>query len=218
MLLGQKISERVAAMRTLPRRHRPAQRLPPSRLDRAGRSGDQDRGTARDHRLAEADLREGRRVAAVLRHRAGGEGRRRRGRARRHAGRHGGDAGRVHRACRHADPGRDPPGGAGAAGSRHAPQGAADRLRRHPQRRRRRQGAGAGRRRGLHRHRRAGRARRQRSGASRRNTRRSAPPPAPTTTGTRAATRPASPRRTRRWPRGSIRCWAGGGWPTTSPC
>ena len=57
---------------------------------------------------------------------------------------------------------RHPAGGAGAAGARHAPQGAAHRLRRHPQRRRRGQGAGARRRRGLDRHRGADRARRQR--------------------------------------------------------
>ena len=44
----------------------------------------------------------------------------------------------------------------------HAPQGAADRLGRHPQRRRRGQVPGAGRRRGLHRHRGADRAGRQR--------------------------------------------------------
>ena len=44
-------------------------------------------------------------------------------------------------------------GGQGAAGARHAPQGAADRVRRHPHRRRRRQGARAGRRRGLDRRR-----------------------------------------------------------------
>ena len=88
------------------------------------------------------------------------------------------------------------PGGAGAAGSRHASQGAADRFRRHSQRRRRRQGAGARRGRGLDRHGGAGRARRQRSRPTRPNTRSSAPRPAPMTTGTRAAIRPASPRRT----------------------
>ena len=38
MLLGQKVSERVAGMRALPRGHRPALGLPPSRLDRPGRS------------------------------------------------------------------------------------------------------------------------------------------------------------------------------------
>ena len=101
MLLGQKVSARVAGMRDFAGRDRPALRLPAPRLDRAGRPADQDRGTARDHRLAEADLREGGRLAAVLRHGAGGEGGRRRGGDRRHAGRHRGDAGRVHRACRH---------------------------------------------------------------------------------------------------------------------
>ena len=147
----------------LARGHRPALALPPSGLDRPGRSRDQDPRAARDHRLGEADLRQGRRGAALLRHRARGEVRRRRGGARRHAGRHRGDAGRVHRACRHPDARRDPPGRAGADRSRHAPQGAAHRLGRHPQRRRRRQGAGARRRRGVDRHRGADRARRQRS-------------------------------------------------------
>ncbi len=51
------------------------------------------------------------------------------------------------------------------AGTRHAPQGAAHRLRRHPQRRRCGQGAGARRRRRVDRHGGADRARRQRSGA-----------------------------------------------------
>ena len=177
MLLGQKISERVAEMRALPEGidQRSACRHPDwtgpddleIKIERA----------ARDHRLGEADLRQGRRLAALLRHRAGGEGRRRRRGARRHAGRHRGDPGSVHRACRHPDAGRHPPRGAGAAGARHAPQGATDRLGRHPQRRRRRQGPGARRRRGLDRHGRPDRARRQRSRAARTNTRRSAPPP-----------------------------------------
>ena len=82
---------------------RPAQRLPPSRLDGAGRPRDQDRRAARDHRLAEADLRQGRRHAHLLRRAARGEGRCRRDRRRRHAGRHGGDAGRLHRARRDPD-------------------------------------------------------------------------------------------------------------------
>ena len=141
--------------------HRPALGLPASGLDRARRSRDQDPGAARDHRLGEADLRQGRRGAALLRHGAGGESRRRRGGAGRHAGRHGGDARRVHRALRHPDAGGHPAGGQGAAGARHAPQGAADRLRRHPQRRRRGQGPGARRRCRLDRHGGADRARRQ---------------------------------------------------------
>ena len=87
---------------------RPAQRLPASRLDRAGRPRDQDRRAARDHRLGEADLRQGRRDAHVLRRAARREGRRRRDRRRRHAGRDGRDAGRLHRARRHPDAGGDP--------------------------------------------------------------------------------------------------------------
>ncbi len=70
MLLGHKISDRVAEMRDLPTGHRPAQRLPPSRLDGPGRPRDQDRRAARDHRLGEADLRQGRRDAHVLRRRS----------------------------------------------------------------------------------------------------------------------------------------------------
>ena len=218
MLLGQKISERVAEMRTLPTGidQRSACRHPG--LDRPRRSRDQDRGVARDHRLAEADLRQGRRLAALLRHGAGGQGRRRRDRARRHAGRHGGDAGRVHRACRAADPRRHQARGPGAAGSRHASQGAADRLGRHQERRRRGQGAGARRRRGLDRHGGA----RSRSATtiprSRRNIASSAPLPAATTTGTRAAIRPASPRRTPCLPRGSIRRSPAGGLPIIFRC
>ena len=49
--------------------HRPALRRPPPRLDGAGRPRDQDHGAARDHRLGEADLREDRRRAALLRRR-----------------------------------------------------------------------------------------------------------------------------------------------------
>ena len=68
MLLGQKITERVAKMRTLPGRHRPALRLPASGLDRPRRPHHQDPGAARDHRLGEADLCEGRRDPALFRH------------------------------------------------------------------------------------------------------------------------------------------------------
>ena len=141
MLLGQKISDRVADMRNLPKGidQRSACRHP----DWTGPDDLEIKilETARDHRLGKADLREGRRRAALLRHGAGGEGRRRCGGAGRHAGRHGGNAGCVHRTCRHADPGLHPAGREGAAGSWHAPQGAADRLGRHPHRRRCGQGA-----------------------------------------------------------------------------
>jgi hypothetical protein len=48
---------------------RPALGLPASGLDGARRPRDQDPGAARDHRLAKADLRQGRRGAALLRYR-----------------------------------------------------------------------------------------------------------------------------------------------------
>ena len=76
--------------------------------------------------------------------------------------------------------------------------------------------SGAGRRRRLDRHRGPGCARRQRSMRSRPNIRNSAPRQAPMTTGTRDATRPASPRRIRRCPAASIRCLPGGGLPIIS--
>ena len=195
--------------------HRPALGLPAPRLDRARRPRDQDRRAARDHRLEEADLRQGRRVAHVLRRRARGEVGRRRDRARRHAGRDRRDPGGVHRARRDPDPRRDPAGGRVAAGARHAPQGPARRLGRDPHGRRRRQGARARGRRGLDRRRRADRARRQRARAggglrADRHRRR-----ASTTTGTRAGTRPGSRRRTTRWPRASTPSSAAAGSRTT---
>ena len=91
-----------------PEGHRPAQRLPASRLDGAGRPRDQDRRAPRDHRLGEADLRQGRRDPHLLRRPARGEGGRGRDRRRRHARRNRGDPGRLHRARRHPHPGRDP--------------------------------------------------------------------------------------------------------------
>ncbi len=108
MLLGQKISERVAEMRTLP-----------EGIDQRSACRHPDWTGPDDLEIKIEELREitdwekpiyvkvGA-IAALLRHRAGGEGRRRRGRAGRHAGRHRGHAGRVHRACRHPDAGGDP--------------------------------------------------------------------------------------------------------------
>ena len=103
MLLGHKISDRVAADARSAEGDRPAQRVPAPGLDRAGRPRDQDPRAARDHRLGEAGLRQGRRDAHVLRRAARREGGRGRDRGRRDAGRHGGDPGRVHRARRHPD-------------------------------------------------------------------------------------------------------------------
>ena len=76
MLLGQKISDRVAEMRDLPKGidQRSACRHPDWTGSRRPR--DQDRRAARDHRLGEADLHQGRRHAALLRHRPRSEGRR----------------------------------------------------------------------------------------------------------------------------------------------
>ena len=50
------------------------------------------------------------------------------------------------------------------------------------------------------------------------NTTRWAPPQAPMMTGTKAATRPGSPRKTRCWPRGSIQSRLAAAWPITSRC
>ena len=149
-------------------RHRSALGLPTSGLDGSGRPGDQAPRAAGNHRLGEADLRQGRCFAPLLRHRACGQSRRRRDRTRRHAGRHRGNPGSLHRARRHSDACGDSAGRAGAAGTRHAPQGAAHRIRRHPQRRGCRQVPCAGCRCGVDRHRGAYRDRRQRSALRRR--------------------------------------------------
>ena len=141
MLLGLKITERVAAMRTLPQG-----------IDQRSACRHPDWTGPDDLTIKIAELREitdwqkpiyvkigATRTSFDVR--ARGQGRRRCDRARRHAGRHRRDPGRVHRACRHPDAAGGAPGGRGAAGAGHAPQGAADRLGRHQQRRGRRQGA-----------------------------------------------------------------------------
>ena len=66
MLLGHKISDRVAEMRDLPKGidQRSACRHPD--WTGPGRPRDQDRGAARDNRLADPDLRQGRRHPDVL--------------------------------------------------------------------------------------------------------------------------------------------------------
>ena len=100
MLLGQKISDRVAEMRTLPKG-----------IDQRSACRHPDWTGPDDLEIKIVELREitdwekpiyvkvgG--AAALLRHGAGGEGRGRRGRARRHAGRHRRDAGGLHRECR----------------------------------------------------------------------------------------------------------------------
>ena len=108
MLLGQKISDRVAEMRDLP-----------AGIDQRSACRHPDWTGPDDLEIKIGELREitdwqkpifvkvGA-TRAVLRRRARREGRRRRGRARRHAGRHRRDPGRLHRARRHPDPRRDP--------------------------------------------------------------------------------------------------------------
>ena len=176
---------------------------------RGRRPRDQDPGAARDHRLGEAGLRQGRCDADVLRRPARGEGRRRRDRRRRDAGRHGRDAGRLHRARRHSDAAGDADRGGRAPGARHAPAGAADRLGWDPERGRRREGARARRRRGLDRdcgaHRDGRQQPRVRGGVPPRSGAR----PASTTTTRPGATRSGSRPRTKSSRRGSIRSLGG---------
>lgn len=127
MLLGMKVTERVAGMRTLPIgvdqrsacRHRtgPAPMTWRSRLPSCVKSP-----------IGKTDLRENRREPAVLRREAGGQGRRRCDRARRHARRHRRDPGSVYRACGHSDFVGHPASGTGFARDGHAPQGPVDRV------------------------------------------------------------------------------------------
>ena len=168
MLLGQKITDRVAEMRTLPKG-----------IDQRSAARHPDWTGPDDLEIKIMELREITDWEKPIYVKIGGArpyydvalavkaGCRRRG-ARRHAGGHRRHPGGVHRACRHADAGLHPAGRPGAAGSRHAPQGPADRLGRHPQRRRYRQGPGARRRCGGDRHGGARGSRRQRSGLRRR--------------------------------------------------
>ena len=141
MLLGQKICDRVANMRNLPKG-----------IDQRSACRHPDWTGPDDLEIKILELREITDWEKPIYVKIGGArpyydtalavkaGRGCRG-AGRHAGRHGGDAGRVHRTCRHADPGLHPAGGEGAAGPGHAPEGAADRLGRHPLGRRCGQGA-----------------------------------------------------------------------------
>ena len=161
MLLGQKISERVAGMRTLPDRHRPAVGVPASRLDRPRRpERSRSRSCARSPTGRSPSTsrwaRPARTTTSKLAVAAGAD-------VVVVDGMQGGTAATQDVFIEHvgiptlaAIPQRRP----GAARPRPAPQGPAHRLRRHPHRRGRRQGAGARRGRGLDRHRGAHRPRR----------------------------------------------------------
>ena len=115
MLLGQKVSPRVAEMRTLP-----------AGIDQRSACRHPDWTGPDDLAIKIEELREitdwqmpiyvkiGA-TARARRRQAGGQGRGRRGRDRRHAGRHRRHAAGVHRARRHPDAGRRAAGGRGAA-------------------------------------------------------------------------------------------------------
>ena len=163
MLLGHKVSDRVAEMRDLP-----------TGIDQRSACRHPDWTGPDDLEIKLHELREITdwripiyvKIGATrtyfdvtLAVKAG----RRRDRARRDAGRDSRHPGGVHRARRHPDPAGDSARGRGAPGPRHASRGAADRLGRDPNRGRCRQGARAGGRRGLDRRRGADRAGRQRS-------------------------------------------------------
>ncbi len=81
LLLGMKVSERVARDAKPPRRRRPARDRAPSGLPRRRRSPDQDRRDPRGHGLPRPDLRQARSDPPLLRRRGGrqdGRGRDRR--------------------------------------------------------------------------------------------------------------------------------------------
>ena len=215
MLLGHKISDRVAEMRTLPKG-----------IDQRSACRHPDWNGPDDLEIKIGELRELTDWQKPIFVKVGAtrtyydvalavEGRRRRGRRRRHAGRHRGHAGRVHRARRHPH----------AAGACALAVEALQELDMHRKvqlivsggirsRRRRRQGARPRRRRRLDRRRRADRAGRQRPELEAEYERIGARP-ATTTTGRPGATRRASRRRIPSSPRGSIPSWAAAAWPTT---
>ena len=167
MLLGHKISDRVAEMRSLPKG-----------IDQRSASRHPDWTGPDDLEIKINELREitdwekpvfvkvGR-DAHVLRRAARGEGRRRRHRRRRHAGRDRRDAGRLHRARRDPDAARHAHRGRRPARARDAPEGTAHRLGWDPQRGGCREGARPRRGRGLDRDGSARRDGRQQPGARR---------------------------------------------------
>ena len=133
MLLGQKISDRVAGDARPAAGHRPAQRLPASGLDRPGRPRDQDRRScARSptgrSRSSSRSARRAPTTTSQLAVKAGAD-------VIVLDGMQGGTAATQDVFIEHVGIPTlrgDPACGRGAAGARHAPRGAADRLRRHP--------------------------------------------------------------------------------------
>jgi len=159
MLLGQKITERVAQMRTLPAGidQRSACRHPDwtgpddltIKIQELREATDWEKpvfvkiGSARPRYDVQLAVKAGADVIVL------------------DAGRHRRDPGCVYRTCRHPDLAGLAPSSRSAPGAWPAPESAVDHIGRHPQRRRCRQGVGDGRRRRLDRHRSANRARLQ---------------------------------------------------------
>ena len=159
MLLGQKITERVAQMRTLPAGidQRSACRHPDwtgpddltIKIQELREATDWQKpvfvkiGSARPRYDVQLAVKAGADVIVL------------------DAGRHRRDPGCVYRTCRHPDLAGLAPSSRSAPGAWPAPESAVDHIGRHPQRRRCRQGVGDGRRRRLDRHRSANRARLQ---------------------------------------------------------
>ena len=138
-LMGQKVTEQVAEMRSLPGRHRPALAGAAPRLARPRRPLAEDPGDPRGDRLPDPDPAQARRLARLRRRAHGGQvrpGHHLPGRCR---GRHRRRAAHRHRGDRHPADGGDPRGAAGARGRRPRRRDRPRRRRRHPQRRRRRQ-------------------------------------------------------------------------------
>ena len=144
MLLGQKISDRVAQMRTLPKD-----------IDQRSACRHPDWTGPDDLAIKIVELREITdwqvpiyvKIGATRTYYdtlSGDQGWSRRGGARRDAGRHGRDPGGVHRARGNSDPAGRAPSGGSARRVGHASQGAARCVWRHPQRRGRGQGPGDG--------------------------------------------------------------------------
>ena len=205
MLLGQKISERVAAMRTLPQGidQRSACRHPDwtgpddltIKINELREITDWEKpiyvkvGATRTYYDVKLAVHAGADVVVV-------DGMQ--GRHRRHPG-------GVHRTRRRPDTGCHPAGCAGPAGTRRPPKGPTDRLRRHPHRRRRGQGTGLWAPTPSRWDRSADRTGRQSIPLRGPSTKAQGAPPASMTTSRTAAIRPASARRTRNWPHGLIR-------------
>ena len=140
-LMGQKVTEQVAEMRSLPRRHRPALAGAASRLARPGRPLAEDPGDPRGDRLPDPDPAQARRRARLRRRAHGGQVRAGHHLPRRRRGRHRRGPAHRDRGDGHPADGGDPRGAPRARGRRPRGRDRPRRRGRDPERRRRRQGA-----------------------------------------------------------------------------